>query len=510
MAAWDAYEANAFGLDELRPLSKEGTNDLGGVGATVVEALGTLYVMRLTTRYEKARDWVERNLNYENTEEMIDVHEVTTRILGGLLSTYQLTGDGLFLQKAEELGRRLAPAFDTLNGVPYPRCRLSSLPVTEEDLDGDEMCTGLKTTQSAAGGLSLEFRALAFHSLQPDIRKLRCKVDRAVQAVVEAGPALLREEITDELLRRRVADGANETEFTVRQAMDEEVKEASGFFEGLRHASMDSYYAYLVELWHDAVSAVGAGPTVDTTHTFSTPARGFYEYLTKAWRQGGSCESSLRYPLDASMHMLLRRAIYQSPTGDLYLRSFEKRHNDSEAIVEQSMCYLPAVFHLATKYKGVSARQQDQWRDVAEGITKSCINMYKQFPGKLGGESTRYNGKIWVTKGAYRLQADLIEALFYMWRSTNAQEYRDEVWKTFLSIDRECKVDSGAFTVLEESTIGNITKGDLMPSEFLGSTLKFLYLTFTDQDVLSLGNWLFNRAGQALLITPGIGALNPC
>lgn len=48
--------------------------------------------------------------------------------------------------------------------------------------------------------------------------------------------------------------------------MDDEVKETSGFFERCQHASMDSYYSYLV-LWHDAVSAVGAGATVDTTPT---------------------------------------------------------------------------------------------------------------------------------------------------------------------------------------------------------------------------------------------------
>lgn len=143
------------------------------------------------------------------------MHEVTTRILGGLLSAYQLTGDSMLLRSAEELGRRLTPAFDELSDVSYPRCQLSFLLVTEGDIDGDEKCTGLTTTQSAAGGLSLEFRALAFPSLQPNIRRLRCKVDPAVQAVVEAGPALFREEITGELLRRRDSEGVIETEFRV-------------------------------------------------------------------------------------------------------------------------------------------------------------------------------------------------------------------------------------------------------------------------------------------------------
>lgn len=210
------------------------------------------------------------------------------------------------------------------------------------------------------------------------------------------------------------------------------------------------------------------------------------------------------------MHMLLHRAIYQSPTGDLYLRSLEKRHMTVRPLWS-SLCDTRRRSSTSPRStRACPLGKRDQWRDVAEGITTSRINMYKQLPGKLGSESARYNKKIWVTKGAFRLQVDLIEALFYMWRSTNAKEYRDEVWKTFLNIDRKCKVDSAAFTILEESTIGNITKGDLMPNEFLGSTLKFLYLTFTDQEVLSLDNWLFNHAGRALLVTPGIDALNPC
>eukprot|EP00177_Eucheuma_denticulatum_P006813 GFKZ01012392.1.p1 GENE.GFKZ01012392.1~~GFKZ01012392.1.p1 ORF type:complete len:636 (-),score=58.26 GFKZ01012392.1:562-2469(-) len=508
-AAWDAYVQNAFGSDILKPISNTPLDNMGGVGATIIEALPTLYIMKLMSRYKAARRWVKLSLNFDKVRHLQSVHELTTRILGALLSAYQLTGDSLFLRKAEDLGGRLAPAFNTLNGVPYPLCNINS------NVTGDDICQGLRVTQTEAGGLSLEFRALAFHSLNPSIRELRCKVDRAVQSVIEAGPDLLREEITGELLRRRASADVNGTEFTEYGEVslrpeDNDEEEQTAFFQKIKFTSMDSYYAYMVQLWHGAISAVGAGPTVDTTATFAKPARGFYEYLTKAWRQGGGCESALRYPLDASMHMLLRRAIYQSPTGDLYLRTFDKRQNNSQPVVEQSMCYLPAVFHLAAMHKNISPLREDQWKDAAEGITKSCMNMYREFPAGLGGESARYNGKIWVTKGAYRLQADLIEALFYMWRSTRDEQYRDEAWGTFMSINRECRLANGAYTVLEEPKIGQVTKGDMMPSEFLGSTLKFLYLIFAGDDILSLDKWVFNRAGHALVVSPGIGALNPC
>src|SRR5206468_5700523 len=45
--------------------------------------------------------------------------EITIRLLGGLLSSYQLTGDKRLLNLAEELGTRLLPAFNSPTGLPY-------------------------------------------------------------------------------------------------------------------------------------------------------------------------------------------------------------------------------------------------------------------------------------------------------------------------------------------------------------------------------------------------------
>lgn len=49
----------------------------------------------------------------------VSVFETTIRVLGGLLSAYDLSGDGVFLNKARELGDRLLGAFDTPSGIPY-------------------------------------------------------------------------------------------------------------------------------------------------------------------------------------------------------------------------------------------------------------------------------------------------------------------------------------------------------------------------------------------------------
>lgn len=57
----------------------------------------------------------------------VNLFETTIRVLGGLLSAYNLTGgDATMLAKAEELGDRLMPAFRTASGVPFSDVNLGA------------------------------------------------------------------------------------------------------------------------------------------------------------------------------------------------------------------------------------------------------------------------------------------------------------------------------------------------------------------------------------------------
>jgi len=41
------------------------------------------------------------------------------RVVGGLLSAYDLSGDKMFLEKAKDIADRLLPAWNTPTGIPY-------------------------------------------------------------------------------------------------------------------------------------------------------------------------------------------------------------------------------------------------------------------------------------------------------------------------------------------------------------------------------------------------------
>lgn len=58
-----------------------------------------LYSASLHTEFEEAKNWVEKELSFNKNVD-VNLFETTIRILGGLLSSYHLTGDQLFLEKA--------------------------------------------------------------------------------------------------------------------------------------------------------------------------------------------------------------------------------------------------------------------------------------------------------------------------------------------------------------------------------------------------------------------------
>ncbi|CAM8883128.1 unnamed protein product [Rhodiola kirilowii] len=67
--AWTSYETYAWGQDELQPQTKNGVNSFGGLGATLVDSLDTLFIMGLKEQFQKAREWVAKSLDFNKDYE---------------------------------------------------------------------------------------------------------------------------------------------------------------------------------------------------------------------------------------------------------------------------------------------------------------------------------------------------------------------------------------------------------------------------------------------------------
>ena len=117
--AWQGYKKYAWGHDELKPLSNSYRDwHKGTLLMTPVDALDTMMLMGLKSESDATREYIARNLSFDQDIEVKNF-EITIRMLGGLLSSYQMSGDKRLLALADDLGTRLLPAFNSPTGMPY-------------------------------------------------------------------------------------------------------------------------------------------------------------------------------------------------------------------------------------------------------------------------------------------------------------------------------------------------------------------------------------------------------
>lgn len=119
MKGWNAYKNYAWGLDAVNPISKKGHNWYSEpLLMTPVDAYSTMCLMNLKEAKKEAKELIFSKLNFDKDME-VQQFEIAIRLVGGLLSAYQLDGDKRFLDLAKDLGDRLMPVFDSPTGIPY-------------------------------------------------------------------------------------------------------------------------------------------------------------------------------------------------------------------------------------------------------------------------------------------------------------------------------------------------------------------------------------------------------
>ncbi|XP_075655445.1 alpha-mannosidase I MNS4 [Castanea sativa] len=160
--AFNGYMEHAFPLDELRPLSCGGEDTLGGYALTLIDSLDMLALLGDWEHFASSVEWIGKNLQFD-INKTVSVFETTIRVLGGLLSAHLIASDyatgmkipsydNQLLNLAEDLARRLLPAFDTPTGIPFGSVNLL------HGVDEHES----KVTSTAGGGtLTLEFGVLS-------------------------------------------------------------------------------------------------------------------------------------------------------------------------------------------------------------------------------------------------------------------------------------------------------------------------------------------------------------
>ena len=174
--AWDGYVQYAWGHDELMPLSKKPRDWYGqSLLMTPVDALDTLVLMGLKDQADQDRQLIDTQLDFDK-DIYVKNFEVTIRLLGGLLSGYELTHDPKLLSLADDLGKRLLPAFDSPTGMPYQYVNLRT-----------GKTRGAESNPAETGTLILEFGTLSQLTGDP---QFYAKAKRALVATFQRRSAI--------------------------------------------------------------------------------------------------------------------------------------------------------------------------------------------------------------------------------------------------------------------------------------------------------------------------------
>lgn len=176
---------------------------------------------------------------------------------------------------------------------------------------------------------------------------------------------------------------------------------------------------------------------------------------------------------------------------------------------------------------GWGQKEEDEMKLAIE-LTKTCWGMYKVMATGLAPEITFFeiedpphmqadgilaSAEIeneedapWRSdytikhQDSHNLQRpETVESLFYMWRITGDEMYREWGWEIFTSFVKfTATADGAGFTSLSNANKIPPEMRDNMESFWLAETLKYLYLLFSPADLLPLDSIVINTEAHIL------------
>ena len=510
--AWEGYTKHAYGSDEVLPQSGRANTNWGGMGTTLVDSLDTLWLMGMKDEFWKARDWVRDSLSCTRVGS-VSVFETTIRSLGGLLAAYDWSGDKTFLDKANDLGKRLFKAFDTETGLPSGQVALS---------------TGRTNNIPWAGGNAI---VAEMGTLQVEFRYLAKAVGNKEFAT------------------------KSENVYTVLDTMPHQ--------QGL--------YPYFIR------NRQNPPTFANNKLTFGAMGDSLYEYMLKIWLQGGKTEpryramydraidgmhdlllqtstpSNLTYIADKSGNMidhkmdhlvcfmggLLALGAYTDPEG-LQSERAQRDLRTAKVCTVAVMMMMMTVEHVCARWcsnridceysKGdrhpclflafASCHCPDCFSNAnltypysspfhhspQQSLTYTCYQMYARMNTGISPEYVRFVGGKDFTIGPgaphYLLRPEAVESFYILNYLTGDPVYREWGWEVFCAIERYCKTNIAYGKLADVSNV-NRAPEDNMESFFLAETLKYLYLLQDpDSEVDILEKHVFNTEAHPMRLLP--------
>ncbi|KAK4201784.1 glycoside hydrolase [Triangularia verruculosa] len=508
--SWDAYRKYAWGRDELLPEKLVGKDTFAGWGATLVDSLDTLWIMGMKDEYKEA---VQKTgtINWDKTNSPhCSLFETTIRYLGGLLSAYDLSGDRILLEKAIELGDMLYAGFDTPNHMPANSFNF------REAKEG-RLRPSMAESSAAAGTLSLEFTRLTQLTSDPKYYNAIAGVTRALEKTQD-------DTKLPGMWPVFIDVSGNDPEDPIRTS-------GTSFSLG---ASADSAYEYFSKMY---ALLGGLDPTYKKLH--------------------------LKSMATARKHLLFRPMLpdlYPATPPDVLLSGNVYANGqdiiDLQPQVQHLGCFSGGMFALGGKLFHEPAHVK-----IGEQLARGCAWAYETFPSGIMPEvaeiipcptpsaahspskdekeeefpQCKWDDTVYkqaattpgrypkpfraVQDPSYLLRPEAIESVFIAYRITGKKDLLDIAWRMFTSVKKATETKEAYTAISDVNADPDAEEVDAhgrgvrrsrtknsMESFWIAETLKYFYLIFSEPDLISLDDYVFNTEAHPLRIPkPGRG-----
>ncbi|KAM7186207.1 glycoside hydrolase [Naviculisporaceae sp. PSN 640] len=484
---WNSYRNKAWLADELSPITGQQRGHFGGWGATLVDSLDTLWIMELRKEFDEAVT-AAATISFKTTNlNEISVFETNIRYLGGFLAAYDLSGDSRLLQKAKEVGDMLYVPFDTPNRLPLTRWNLRG------SARHQTMMADAHVLLAEIGSFSLEFIRLSLLTGDP-------KWFDAVQRIT-----------------------------------------------AFLHAQQNS--TKLPGMWPVIVNPRDEKFGDHFDYTLGAMADSAYEYLPKTHALVGGLLPEYKEMYEVSMETAIRHNIFRPLIPDSKDILISGMASVRERKGAQEIHLRPEGQHLGCFTGGMLALggklvQNQTHVDTGAKLTDGCVWAYKvsplgimpetfytvpceskdhcpwdekkwvdgvlQMSGVNGDDFTQEDVEAYIKKkhmpkgftyvpdARYILRPEAIESVFILYRITGRKDLVESAWEMFQAIDSNTKTELANSALVDVMVAANPPKSDSMESFWFGETLKYFYLMFSEPDLISLDEYVFNTEAHPL------------
>ena len=495
--SWAAYEKYAYGADHLKPISRS-SEDWFHTGLTIIDSLDTMLLMgsKLESEYNKAVDWVQRHLSFDQYRE-VNCFEATIRLLGGLLSAFHLTRDPTLLGKSVDLGDRLMGCYNSPSKViPYSDVNLrTKVPKPPQ--------WSVESSLSEVSSIQIEFRDLARLIKDPKFETVSFATSQHIHSYVHGrGDPLLPMYINPENAMFKpstITLGAR----------------ADSYYEYLLKQFLQTGHTWLRDDYCDAVDAIRTRltritngplkltyiaelsrgsdiiPKMDHLVCFlpGTLALGYYHYSKQPTLYRGHLQNEEQNVPPGENRVKPEQGANAMPLEESSTLSNSLPSNGPNNIV-------------------LDDRFADHL-EFAEELARTCYFTYNTTATGLAPEITHFginpgDDEIYI-KPLDRhnlLRPEYVESLFYLYHITGKPTYRDQGRKILESFNKYTKIPAGGYSSISDVTNpSHVGLRDKMESFWTAETLKYLYLLFSDDKALiskMLDNYLFNTEAHLI------------